>query len=145
MECGSPMEEGDLADSEGGKSPYTIQAGSSKEFLERTVPKIPAGNVPSLEAHCGHFRQLSYREDAGPREVGSQLYHLCCQWLKLEQHSKNQIGPGGLGTVPDCPAPRDGELGKGVRSRDQFPGSGPGRRVPPEPDGGGGAGENPSS
>ena len=41
--------------------------------------------------------------------------------------------PGYPGTVPGHPSPGDVQLGEGMWSGDQFPGGGPGRRLPPEP------------
>uniref|UniRef100_A0A2D4FLR2 KRAB domain-containing protein n=2 Tax=Micrurus TaxID=8634 RepID=A0A2D4FLR2_MICCO len=56
-------------------------------------------------------------------------------------HQSPDAGPGCSGTAPGYPASRDGELGAGVWSRDQFSGGGLGGRLPPEPSGGeGGAG-----
>nr|XP_056721866.1 zinc finger and SCAN domain-containing protein 23-like [Euleptes europaea] len=37
------------------------------------------------------FWRLCYREAAGPRGMYSQLQELCHRWLKVEQHSKEQI------------------------------------------------------
>nr|XP_056723353.1 zinc finger protein 397-like [Euleptes europaea] len=38
-----------------------------------------------------HFRQFCYQEAEGPRAVYGQLQELCCQWLKAERHSKEEI------------------------------------------------------
>ncbi|XP_061475568.1 zinc finger and SCAN domain-containing protein 2-like [Rhineura floridana] len=45
----------------------------------------------SVEMCCQRFRQFCYREAKGPREAFSQLWELCCRWLKPEQHAKEQI------------------------------------------------------
>ncbi|XP_060094194.1 zinc finger and SCAN domain-containing protein 16-like [Heteronotia binoei] len=37
------------------------------------------------------FRRFCYQEASGPREVFLQLQHLCHQWLKAEQQTKEQI------------------------------------------------------
>uniref|UniRef100_A0A2K5PP83 Zinc finger and SCAN domain containing 30 n=1 Tax=Cebus imitator TaxID=2715852 RepID=A0A2K5PP83_CEBIM len=37
------------------------------------------------------FRQFSYSDSTGPREALSRLRDLCCQWLRPEVHSKEQI------------------------------------------------------
>ncbi|XP_062825366.1 uncharacterized protein LOC134295839 [Anolis carolinensis] len=37
------------------------------------------------------FRRFRYREAEGPREAYGQLQELCCRWLKVERHSKEQI------------------------------------------------------
>ncbi|XP_060094471.1 zinc finger protein with KRAB and SCAN domains 3-like [Heteronotia binoei] len=40
---------------------------------------------------CQCFRQFCYHDADGPREVCSQLYGLCSQWLKPKRHTKKQI------------------------------------------------------
>ncbi|XP_061476956.1 zinc finger protein 24-like isoform X1 [Rhineura floridana] len=37
------------------------------------------------------FKHFRYEEAKGPREACSRLHHLCRQWLKPEQNTKNQI------------------------------------------------------
>ncbi|XP_062829512.1 zinc finger and SCAN domain-containing protein 22-like [Anolis carolinensis] len=37
------------------------------------------------------FRRFRYREAEGPRGAYGQLQELCCRWLKVERHSKEQI------------------------------------------------------
>uniref|UniRef100_A0A8C3WFW7 Zinc finger protein 165 n=1 Tax=Catagonus wagneri TaxID=51154 RepID=A0A8C3WFW7_9CETA len=37
------------------------------------------------------FRQFCYQDSAGPREALNRLRELCCQWLKPETHTKEQI------------------------------------------------------
>ncbi|XP_057556225.1 zinc finger and SCAN domain-containing protein 30-like isoform X2 [Hippopotamus amphibius kiboko] len=49
------------------------------------------GNACSQEAFRQQFRQFGYSDSAGPREALSRLRELCCQWLRPEVHSKEQI------------------------------------------------------
>nr|XP_060616499.1 zinc finger protein 202-like [Anolis sagrei ordinatus] len=46
-----------------------------------------------LNVHIQHqrFKQCSFREGEGPREVCSRLHSLCRQWLKPEQHTKAEM------------------------------------------------------
>ncbi|CAK6444759.1 unnamed protein product [Pipistrellus nathusii] len=43
------------------------------------------------EACRQRFRQFCYRDSGGPHEAFSQLWELCCRWLRPELHSKEQI------------------------------------------------------
>ncbi|XP_007444007.1 zinc finger protein 383-like [Python bivittatus] len=45
----------------------------------------------SSEIQRTRFRHFCYREVEGPREVCSRLRDLCSQWLKPEQHTKEQL------------------------------------------------------
>ncbi|XP_034268958.1 uncharacterized protein LOC117663162 isoform X5 [Pantherophis guttatus] len=45
----------------------------------------------SVVLQCQRFRQFRYEEAEGPQKVFGQLWDLCCQWLKPERHSKEQI------------------------------------------------------
>lgn len=45
----------------------------------------------SLHIECRLFRQFSYQEAEGPREACRHLRRLCHQWLKPEEHTKEQI------------------------------------------------------
>uniref|UniRef100_A0A2K5PP47 Zinc finger and SCAN domain containing 30 n=1 Tax=Cebus imitator TaxID=2715852 RepID=A0A2K5PP47_CEBIM len=49
------------------------------------------GNSWSQEVLRQQFRQFSYSDSTGPREALSRLRDLCCQWLRPEVHSKEQI------------------------------------------------------
>ena len=40
---------------------------------------------------CKQFRQFGYHDTPGPREALSQLRVLCCEWLRPEIHTKEQI------------------------------------------------------
>ncbi|XP_028362383.1 zinc finger protein with KRAB and SCAN domains 1 isoform X3 [Phyllostomus discolor] len=46
---------------------------------------------PSLEMFRQRFRQFGYHDTPGPREALSQLRVLCCEWLRPEIHTKEQI------------------------------------------------------
>lgn len=43
------------------------------------------------EACRQRFRQFCFRDAGGPHEAFSQLWELCCRWLRPELHSKEQI------------------------------------------------------
>ena len=49
------------------------------------------GNTCSQEAFRQRFRQFGYSDSAGPREALGRLRELCCQWLRPEVLSKEQI------------------------------------------------------
>ncbi|KAM5228604.1 zinc finger protein with KRAB and SCAN domains 5 [Ctenodactylus gundi] len=48
-------------------------------------------NPPSFETFYQRFRHFQYHEASGPREALSQLRVLCCEWLRPELHTKEQI------------------------------------------------------
>ncbi|XP_061476711.1 zinc finger protein 420-like isoform X1 [Rhineura floridana] len=80
------MEDQDSDGPEAGRSPYIIQVGSSGEFWERKQKILVTKDTLS---QC--FRQFCYQEAKGPREVCNRLHNLCFQWLKPDQHTKNEI------------------------------------------------------
>ncbi|XP_006896648.1 PREDICTED: zinc finger and SCAN domain-containing protein 21 [Elephantulus edwardii] len=47
--------------------------------------------LPNLELFRQRFRQFGYHDTPGPREALSQLRVLCCEWLRPELHTKEQI------------------------------------------------------
>ncbi|XP_053521991.1 zinc finger and SCAN domain-containing protein 29 isoform X1 [Artibeus jamaicensis] len=49
------------------------------------------GNGTNSETFRQRFRKFHYQEVAGPREAFSQLWELCCRWLRPEVHTKEQI------------------------------------------------------
>ncbi|XP_007081145.1 zinc finger protein with KRAB and SCAN domains 5 isoform X2 [Panthera pardus] len=48
-------------------------------------------NPPVFETFYQRFRHFQYHEASGPREALSQLRVLCCEWLRPELHTKEQI------------------------------------------------------
>ncbi|XP_076996811.1 zinc finger and SCAN domain-containing protein 21 isoform X2 [Tamandua tetradactyla] len=48
-------------------------------------------HLPGLEIFRQRFRQFGYHDTPGPREALSQLRVLCCEWLRPELHTKEQI------------------------------------------------------
>lgn len=53
----------------------------------------PAQQVDSKDSEAcrQQFRQFCYQDVAGPHEAFSQLWELCCRWLRPELHSKEKI------------------------------------------------------
>lgn len=49
------------------------------------------GNYSGPETSCQSFWHFHYQEASGPREALLQLRKLCCQWLRLEKCTKEQI------------------------------------------------------
>ncbi|XP_058425203.1 zinc finger protein with KRAB and SCAN domains 5 isoform X2 [Diceros bicornis minor] len=48
-------------------------------------------NPPVFETFYQRFKHFQYHEASGPREALSQLRVLCCEWLRPELHTKEQI------------------------------------------------------
>ncbi|XP_047570563.1 zinc finger protein with KRAB and SCAN domains 5 isoform X1 [Lutra lutra] len=48
-------------------------------------------NPPVFQTFYQRFRHFQYHEASGPREALSQLRVLCCEWLRPELHTKEQI------------------------------------------------------
>lgn len=53
----------------------------------------PAQQMDSRDSEAcrQRFRRFCYRDVGGPHEAFSQLWELCCRWLRPELHSKEQI------------------------------------------------------
>ncbi|XP_060094526.1 zinc finger and SCAN domain-containing protein 23-like [Heteronotia binoei] len=82
------MEEGDSSSSKSWKGRLGFHGGSRREFWEGPERKIQAKDATSSDVQCQQFRRFCYNDAQGPREVCSQLHHLCSRWLKPERHSK---------------------------------------------------------
>ncbi|XP_040599715.1 zinc finger protein 449-like [Mesocricetus auratus] len=52
---------------------------------------LPRKNATPWEASYQRFSQFQYEEAAGPREAFYKLWELCCQWLKPQIRSMDQI------------------------------------------------------
>ncbi|XP_062829498.1 zinc finger protein 436 isoform X2 [Anolis carolinensis] len=76
-------------------TPYSsrpeARLGSSGASWGKTTHKFLSIDIYSSDIQRQHFRQSSYREGEGPREVCHRLHDLCRQWLKPEQHTKAEM------------------------------------------------------
>ncbi|XP_042306507.1 zinc finger and SCAN domain-containing protein 22-like [Sceloporus undulatus] len=62
-----------------------------REDYEKVKAAILHGDAIRREEQRQHFRCFRYREAEGPRGAYGRLQELCCRWLKVERHSKEQI------------------------------------------------------
>ncbi|XP_060616395.2 zinc finger and SCAN domain-containing protein 31-like [Anolis sagrei] len=73
------------------KRAFTGLEAESREDYGKVKAAILHGDAMRQEAQRQCFRCFRYREAEGPRGAYGQLQELCCQWLKAERHSKEQI------------------------------------------------------
>uniref|UniRef100_A0A3Q1LYI4 Zinc finger protein 274 n=2 Tax=Bos TaxID=9903 RepID=A0A3Q1LYI4_BOVIN len=69
---------------------YAEDEGLSPEVL-REPPQHLDKPTADPEMARQRFRGFHFEEVAGPREALAQLRELCCQWLRPEAHSKDQM------------------------------------------------------
>ncbi|XP_060093812.1 zinc finger protein 23-like [Heteronotia binoei] len=62
-----------------------------REDYGKVKAAILQGEALSREKQRQHFRRFCYQEAEGPREAYSRLWRMCCRWLRVENHSKEQI------------------------------------------------------
>ncbi|XP_015270483.1 PREDICTED: zinc finger protein 345-like [Gekko japonicus] len=75
-----------------GFSGKTPEAYEGLDFSVKVKEEIPdEEETVTSEMRRRRFRHFCYEEASGPREVFSQLWELCHQWLKPETHTKERI------------------------------------------------------
>ncbi|XP_060088903.1 zinc finger protein 436-like [Heteronotia binoei] len=70
------------------KGLHPLQAGSGAEFWGR---EIMVQDPVTTDERSRCFRQFSYQEADGPREVCSRLHGLCKDWLEPERRTKKEM------------------------------------------------------
>ncbi|XP_067321329.1 zinc finger protein 397-like [Anolis sagrei] len=73
------------------KRAFTGLEAEGREDYGKVKAAILHGDAMRQEELRQYFRHFRYREAEGPRGAYGQLQKLCCQWLKAERHSKEQI------------------------------------------------------
>ncbi|XP_066471524.1 zinc finger protein 397-like isoform X3 [Tiliqua scincoides] len=70
---------------------FSLLAARDKGDYGKVKAAILRGEALRREAQRQHFRQFCCPELEDPRRMYSQVQELCCQWLKPERHTKEQI------------------------------------------------------
>uniref|UniRef100_A0A8C5S7Q8 Uncharacterized protein n=1 Tax=Laticauda laticaudata TaxID=8630 RepID=A0A8C5S7Q8_LATLA len=68
-----------------------FEEGTSSVSWKSTRQKILPEEAITSDVHRLFFRNFCYQKAEGPREVCSQLHHLCHRWLKPERSTKAQM------------------------------------------------------
>uniref|UniRef100_A0A8D0CCW6 SCAN box domain-containing protein n=1 Tax=Salvator merianae TaxID=96440 RepID=A0A8D0CCW6_SALMN len=63
----------------------------SKRAWKKSKNGIPPGDQAKSDKERRSFGHFDYEEAEGPWEVCSRIYHLCCQWLQPENHTKAEM------------------------------------------------------
>ncbi|XP_063152383.1 SCAN domain-containing protein 3-like [Candoia aspera] len=69
---------------------HSLEAKDQKDY-GKLKAAILRGEALRTEAQRLHFRQFCCQEVGDPRRIHTHLQELCCQWLKPERHTKEQI------------------------------------------------------
>ncbi|XP_066469243.1 uncharacterized protein [Tiliqua scincoides] len=70
---------------------FSLLAARDKGDYGKVKAAILRGEALRREKQRQHFRQFCCPELEDPRRMYSQVQELCCQWLKPERHTKEQI------------------------------------------------------
>ncbi|XP_054832508.1 zinc finger protein with KRAB and SCAN domains 4-like [Eublepharis macularius] len=73
------------------KQAFSSLSSQDREDYGKVKMAILQREANVRERQRQHFRQFCYQEMEGPRAVYGRLQQLCCQWLKTERHSKEEI------------------------------------------------------
>ncbi|KAF7237807.1 Zinc finger and SCAN domain-containing protein 2 [Varanus komodoensis] len=87
----SKMDKQDSPSHAEGTALKTFMTKNVMNSCKRTMQVIQAVDGFSSEVQHPRFQQFCYQETEGPRRFCSQLHDFCHQWLKPDQHTKNQI------------------------------------------------------
>ncbi|XP_054834185.1 zinc finger protein 397-like [Eublepharis macularius] len=75
----------------GAREAFSSLSSQDRENYGKLKAAILEREAVVREKQRQHFRQFSYQEVEGPRAAYGQLQELCCQWLKAERHTKEEI------------------------------------------------------
>ncbi|XP_025028992.1 SCAN domain-containing protein 3-like [Python bivittatus] len=75
----------------GGEEAFRTLETRDQEDYGKVKAAILRGEALRTEAQRQHFRQFCCQEVGDPRRIHSQLQELCCQWLRAEKRTKEQI------------------------------------------------------
>ncbi|XP_015281206.1 PREDICTED: zinc finger protein 197-like [Gekko japonicus] len=70
---------------------FSTLSAQDREDYGKMKAAILQREAVTRERQRQHFRQFCYQEVEGPRAVYGRLRELCCQWLKAEKHTKEEI------------------------------------------------------
>ncbi|XP_066471613.1 zinc finger and SCAN domain-containing protein 30-like [Tiliqua scincoides] len=70
---------------------FSLLAARDKEDYGKVKAAILRGDALRKEMQRQHFRQFCCQDLGDPRRMYRQLQELCCQWLKPEKHTKEEI------------------------------------------------------